>query len=91
MSNLQMKDLASVEELDGRAMAEVRGGNDAAAAWLKQMGPVANVNVGVNQNITQLQNIEVNALNNVGVIGAGFVAPNLTVSPSQWAAANLAL
>jgi hypothetical protein len=25
------------------------------------------------------------------VIGAGFVPPNLTVSPSQWAATNLAI
>jgi hypothetical protein len=45
----------------------------------------------VNQNINQVQNVEVNALNNVGVIGAGFVPPNLTVSPSQWAATNLAI
>ena len=61
----------------------------AGGSWLAGLGPVANVNVGVNQNITQLQNVQVNALNNVGVIGAGFVPPNLTVSPSQWANANL--
>jgi hypothetical protein len=91
MSNLKIKDLAKSEVMDGQEMAEVRGGNDAAAAWLQKMGPVANVNVGVNQNITQLQNIEVNALNNVGVIGAGFGPPNLAVSPSQWAQANVAL
>jgi hypothetical protein len=90
MSNLMIKDLASNEEMDGRAMAEVRGGT-AAEEWMAKLGAVANVNVGVNQNITQLQNVGVNALNNVGVIGAGFVPPNLTVSPSQWASANVAL
>jgi hypothetical protein len=87
MSHLTVTDLAASQELDHHAMASVRGGN----SWLAGLGPIANVNVGVNQNITQLQNVQVNALNNVGVIGAGFVAPNLTVSPSQWAAANLAL
>jgi hypothetical protein len=87
MSHLTVTDLAASRELDHHAMASVRGGN----SWLAGLGPIANVNVGVNQNITQLQNVQVNALNNVGVIGAGFVAPNLTVSPSQWAAANLAL
>jgi hypothetical protein len=87
MSHLTVTDLAASQELDYHAMASVRGGN----SWLAGLGPIANVNVGVNQNITQLQNVQVNALNNVGVIGAGFVAPSLTVSPSQWAAANLAL
>ncbi|NEX62783.1 hypothetical protein [Noviherbaspirillum galbum] len=90
MSNLVINDLAASRDLDGKAMMDVRGGAD-ADALLKQFGPVANVNVGVNQNITQLQNVAVNALNNVGVIGAGFVPPNLAVNPSQWANANVAL
>jgi hypothetical protein len=76
-------------------MSSITGGSGVPGAsgnsWLAGLGPVANVNVGVNQNITQLQNVEVNALNNVGVIGAGFVPPNLTVSPSQWANGNVAL
>jgi hypothetical protein len=88
MSHLTVTDLPSSQDLDRSAMAGVRGGTN---SWMAGLGPIANVNVGVNQNITQLQNVQVNALNNVGVIGAGFVAPNLTVSPSQWAAANLAL
>lgn len=81
MSSITIGDLSRDEDLDRRAMQSVRGGN----SWLQGLGPIANVNVGVNQNITQLQNVEVNALNNVGVIGAGFGPFALNVSPSQWA------
>lgn len=81
MSNLTIHDLPRSDELDRKAMTEVRGGN----SWLSGLGPVANINIGVNQNIAQIQDIKVNALNNVGVIGAGFVPPDLNVSPSQWA------
>jgi hypothetical protein len=81
MSNIMIHDLPRSDELDGKAMSRVRGGY----SWLKGLGPVANVNVDLNQNIAQLQNIEVNALNNVGVIGAGFGPLKLDVSPSQWA------
>ena len=84
MSTLMIHDLPRSDELDREAMTKVRGGN----SWLKGLGPVANVNVDVNQNIAQLQNIEVNALNNVGVIGAGFGPLKLDVSPSQWAQAG---
>jgi hypothetical protein len=92
MSSITISDLGLRKDLDGKAMSAVRGGmGSAGGSWLAGLGPVANVNVGVNQNITQLQNVEVNALNNVGVIGAGFVPPNLTVSPSQWANANVAV
>jgi hypothetical protein len=87
MSNIAIHDLARTAELDAKAMAAVRGGN----SWLKGLGPVANVNVDIDQNIVQLQNIEVSALNNVGVIGAGFVAPHLNVNPSQWANAYAAV
>lgn len=86
MSQIAIHDLAKSEVMDGKSMSSVRGGN----SWLQGLGPVANVNVGVNQNITQFQNIEVNALNNVGVIGAGFGPLKLDVSPTQWAAANAA-
>jgi hypothetical protein len=84
MSTIMIHDLAKNEELDRKALSSLRGGN----SWLKGLGPVANVNVGVNQNITQLQNIEVNALNNVGVIGAGFGPLALNISPTQWANAS---
>ena len=93
MSSLSISDLDHSSDLDSTSMAAVRGGSGygAPTSWLAGLGPVANVNVGVNQNITQLQNVEVNALNNVGVIGAGFVPPHLDVSPSQWANANVAM
>lgn len=87
MSKLMIHDLPRSEELDRKAMSDVRGGN----SWLKGLGPIANVNVGVNQNIAQFQNIEVNALNNIGVLGAGFGPLKLDVSPSQWAYADTAL
>ncbi|NEX60958.1 hypothetical protein [Noviherbaspirillum galbum] len=87
MSKLVIGDLPDSQELDREAMAVVRGGN----SWLAGLGPIANVNVGVNQNITQLQNVQVNALNNVGVIGPNFGGLKLDVSPSQWANAGIAL
>lgn len=87
MSTLMIHDLAKSKDLDRKAMSTVRGGN----SWLKGLGPVANVNVDVNQNIAQLQNIEVNALNHVGVIGADFGPLKLDVSPTQWASAHAAL
>ncbi|MGO4333229.1 hypothetical protein, partial [Cupriavidus sp. M-11] len=64
--------------------AAVRGG---ANTWMQGLGPVANVNVNVNQNIAQLQSINVNTLNNVGVIGSG-LGLAIDVNPSQWAATH---
>lgn len=87
MSNIMIRDLPDSRKLDRGAMSKVRGGN----AWLAGLGPIANVNVGVHQNIAQLQNVQVNALNNVGVIGAGFGPLKLDVSPSQWANAAIAI
>lgn len=87
MSNIAIRDLEQSKDLDRKEMAVVRGGN----SWLKALGPIANVNVDVNQNIAQLQNVEVNALNNVGVIGAGFGPLKLDVSPTQWANAHVGL
>lgn len=86
MSNLTIRDLDQSRDLDRKTMLAVRGGN----SWLKGLGPVANVNVDVNQNIAQLQNVEVNALNNVGVIGAGFGPLKLDVNPTQWASTHAA-
>ncbi|MGT2493743.1 hypothetical protein ACU4GD_32690 [Cupriavidus basilensis] len=42
----------------------------------------------VNQNIAQLRSINVNTLNNVGVIGSGFGLLSIDVNPSQWAATH---
>ena len=84
MSSIAIRDLPRKDVLDHASMKSVRGGY----SWLQGLGPIANVNVGVSQNIMQLQNVEVNALNNVGVIGAGFGPLALNVSPSQWANAH---
>ncbi|HEV3424637.1 MAG TPA: hypothetical protein VG105_12845 [Paraburkholderia sp.] len=87
MSSIMIRDLPQTRQLERHAMSAVRGGTG-GNSWLQGLGPVANVNVDVNQNINQLQYVNVAALNNVGVIGAGFVAPRLNVSPSQWANAT---
>jgi hypothetical protein len=94
MSSIMISDLEHSRQLDGKMMSAISGGSGGPAApagnsWLAGLGPVANVNVGVNQNISQVQNVEVNALNNVGVIGAGFGPLKLDVSPAQWANANV--
>ena len=85
--SIQINDLVKSTDLDQASMASVRGGN----SWLAGLGPIANVNVGVTQNLTQLQNVEVNTLNNVGSIGAGFVPPKIDVSPSQFGKLNVAI
>ena len=85
MSTIKIQDLATQTELDSRAMSAVRGGYA-----LKDAGAFANVNVNINQDITQLQNVQVNALNNVGVIGAGFGPLKLDVNPKQFAMAGVA-
>ncbi|NEX60194.1 hypothetical protein [Noviherbaspirillum galbum] len=88
MTLLTIRDLPQDQELDSKALSTIRGGTN---SWLAGLGSVANVNIGINQNIQQLQNVQVNALNNIGVIGAGFVPPNINVSPSQWANAAIAI
>ncbi|GIZ53682.1 hypothetical protein [Noviherbaspirillum aridicola] len=87
MANIAIHDLQASRELGDREMSTVKGGN----SWLAGLGPVANVNIGIDQNIAQMQNVQVNALNNVGVIGAGFGPLRLDVSPAQWAGAAIAL
>lgn len=77
MSSIMIHDLTHAEELDSRALAGVRGGS--------AFGPNVNVNLTVNQQIAQFQDIGVNVLNNNGVIGAGFNAPDIELSPLQWA------
>lgn len=77
MSSLMIGDLAHSRSMDVRAMASVRGGG--------AFGPDVNVNVNLNQQIAQFQKIDVNVLNNNGSIGPGFVGPNISLSPEQWA------
>lgn len=91
MSSLMIRDLPAQRSLDRQAMAAVQGGTGMPGggnSWMAGLGPVANVNVGVTQNIAQLQNIDVSVLNNNGVIGAGFGGLKLDVSPKQWASAE---
>jgi hypothetical protein len=73
MSSIAIHDLAHRSELDGQAMSAVRGGYSA-------FGKDVNVNVNVNQQLMQFQQIGVNVLNNNGVIGAGFVGPDIDVA-----------
>jgi len=87
MANIAIHDLQSARELGGKEMSAVHGGN----SWLAGLGPIANVNIDIDQNISQMQNVNVAALNNVGVIGAGVAALKLDVSPPQCAAPAIAL
>lgn len=87
MSTLVIRDLAHSRALDGAARAAVRGG----ANWLKGQGPAADVRVDVDQRIVQFQDVRVSALNNVGVIGAGFGPLALDLSPAQRARAAVVL
>ncbi|SDE16825.1 hypothetical protein [Paraburkholderia lycopersici] len=84
MCSLVIRELAPGTELDRRAMTAVRGGNNGSSYGY---GSIANINVSPNivQNISQVQVVDVAALNNIGYIGAGFGPLNLKVNPSQYA------
>lgn len=88
MSSIVINDLARSQELDGAAMSTIRGG----ALGPVSAGPFANVNVNVDidNTVQQFQQINVAALNNIGVIGAnlGF---NLGVNAIQSAPINVDL
>jgi hypothetical protein len=80
MSSIIIRDLARSRALDTHAMSAIRGGH--------AFGPNVNVNLNLDQRIGQVQDIKVNVLNNNGVIGPGFVAPDISLSPTQWATNN---
>ena len=82
MSSIAIRNLDLDATLDRQAMSAVRGGTN---SWLAGLGPLANVNVGVSQNIEQFQKVDVNTLNNVGSIGSGFGPLRINVSPHQFA------
>ena len=82
-----IEDLARTRELDRRSMSAIRGGTAAGAGF----GPNVNVNINLDQRIGQVQDIKLNVLNNNGVIGPGFVGPDVTLSPRQWATNNAAI
>jgi hypothetical protein len=87
MSSIVIQDLARSRELDRHAMSAVRGGTGRAGSF----GPNVTVNLSLDQQIGQVQDIKLNVLNNNGVIGHGFVAPDVALSPLQWAANNAAI
>ena len=74
MSSIAIHDLPHRNELDHQAMSAVQGGF--------AFGKDVNVTLNVNQQLTQFQQIGVNVLNNNGVIGAGFVGPDIDVAAS---------
>jgi hypothetical protein len=78
---LSIHDLPNSKELDNKAMTDVTGGYA-----FTDLGAFANVNVNINQEITQFQNVEVHALNGIGVLGADLGPLNFEVNPAQWAA-----
>jgi hypothetical protein len=80
MSSIIIRDLARSRALDAHAMSAIRGG--------QAFGPNVNVNLNLDQRIGQVQDIKVNVLNNNGVIGPGFIAPDISLSPTQWATNN---
>jgi hypothetical protein len=89
MPSITIQDLSHSRELDRHAMSDVRGGNSSPV----NPSAFANVNVQVNDNIIQYQNVQVNALNNIGSIGPGVnLGPlRLNVSPAQYASTGSAI
>lgn len=87
MSTLTISNLEQNYQLDRDAMSAIHGGSSGGNSWLQGLGPIANVNVGVDviQNVSQLQKVDVYTLNNVGSIGPGFGPLHMNVSPSQMA------
>ena len=77
---LSIKDLPESQELDHQAMTEVTGGYFVPGAFAD-----VDINIGIDQDIVQVQNVQVSALNNIGVLGADLGALNLAINPSQYA------
>ena len=87
MASIVIEDLGRRRELDRRSMAAIRGGTAGSGSF----GPNVNVNLNLDQRIAQVQDIKLNVLNNNGVIGSGFVGPDVTLNPQQWATNNAAI
>ncbi|MEO7497761.1 MAG: hypothetical protein ABIT83_09930 [Massilia sp.] len=77
MSFITIRDLSRSAELDQHGMRAVRGGF--------AFSPNVHANLNVDQKIFQVQDIDVNVLNNNGVIGAGFTGPKLDLDVLQQA------
>jgi hypothetical protein len=92
MSSILIEDLARNRELDRHAMSGIRGGEAARPnAQGASFRPNVTVNLNLDQRIGQVQDIKLNVLNNNGVIGPGFSAPDVTLAPMQWATNNAAV
>jgi hypothetical protein len=78
---LTVTDLPASAELDSQAMAAVSGGRS-----LGSLGPFADIDVNINQEIGQFQKIDIKLLNDIGVLGADLGPLNFNVSPQQSAA-----
>jgi len=89
MSSIIVRDLAASKDLDRQSLCAIRGGTD----WLSKVGntgPLANVNITVNQSVQQLQQVNVAAFNNNKIVGVDLGNLALNVSPKQWGG-NLAV
>ncbi len=77
---LSITDLPESQELDHQAMTEVTGGYFVPGNFAD-----VDINIGIDQDIVQVQNVQVSALNNIGVLGADLGSLNLAINPSQYA------
>ncbi|ACC72976.1 hypothetical protein PPMP20_28170 [Paraburkholderia phymatum] len=91
MSSIMIRDIDGERTLGRHEMSAVSGGTGTPGltgnSWLAGLGPVANVNIGINQNITQAQFINVETLNN-SIVGPGVKLPNINLSPKLVANTN---
>ena len=77
---LSIKDLPESQALDSQAMTAITGGYFVPGAFAD-----VDINIGIDQDIVQVQNVQVSALNNIGVLGADLGGLNLAINPSQYA------
>jgi hypothetical protein len=85
MSTIMIRDLAQSRDLDRGSMSAVRGGQSLPAL----MPLTITVQPEIYQSIVLVSDINISALNNIGVIGADFPLLNLNVAP-KLAATNRA-
>ena len=86
MKTLTISDISVTEELDRKAMADVRGGMKAYHSYLPWYGhggdSTKNFSFDAVQQINQGQNVATNVGNNVAVLG-GFASPHVAVTATQ--------
>jgi len=86
MKTLTITDISVTDELDRKAMSEVRGGMKAYHSYLPWYGysdsSTKNFSFDAAQQINQGQNVATNVGNNVAVLG-GFASPSVPVTATQ--------